>query len=128
MPKKKEKHTLKSTVVYDPIAKRFIQKGHIVHTEKVLQYQLASCKECYKEFPKKRKDQEFCSTLCRMKWHSRKRRGGREPNLSPRICPICGEVFTPTREWSLYDREECRSESRRKKLAESRQAILSKAV
>lgn len=121
MPTKtKEKHTLKNTVVYDPVNKRFTQKGHIVHGKKVLDYPIEKCKNCSEDFPKKRKDQSFCTTPCRLEWHTKKRHNGNRPELLPRECSVCGTIFTPTRPWSDKCSDECRKESRRKKLAESR--------
>lgn len=119
----KKKRTLKNMVVFDPVGKRFIQKSHIVHGRKVLNYPIVKCQNCGNDYPKKRVDQSFCCTPCRLEWHEKKRRDGKEPDLSLRVCPICGETFTPTREWNKYDTDRCRAEARRKKLAESRQAL-----
>jgi len=123
MARKKEKYTLKNLVVYDSVAKRFIQKSHIVHGKKVLSYPIAQCKNCLKDYPKKRVDQSFCNDNCRKDWHKKKYYGNREPNLSPRKCSICSAAFTPTRPWSRYCSEECRAISRQRKLAESRQVV-----
>lgn len=124
MVKIKEKRTLKNMIVFDPIGKRFIQKNHIVHGKKVLDYPIVNCKNCSKEFPKKRKDQSFCSTYCRLEWHTKERSDGREPDLSPRPCLICGKTFTPTREWNKYCSEECRAKSRENKLKEARELTI----
>ena len=118
-----KKHTLKETVVFDPIAKRFIQKEHIVHGAKVLNYPIEKCKNCSEDYPKKRKDQLFCKTSCRMEWHTKKRRNGEEPDLSERKCSICSTIFTPTRVWSDKCSDECRAESRKRKLIKSRYPV-----
>ena len=129
MPTKtRMKHTLSNTVVLDPVTKRFVQKEHIVHGKKVLDYPIAQCKNCSKDYPKKRVDQEFCGALCRIAWHRKNYYKGKEPNLNPRPCVICGTVFIPTRFWSDKCSDECRAKSRREKLAEKRQvAVASKA-
>lgn len=121
--KRKKRYTLKNLVVYDPLSKKFIQKEHIVHGKKVLAYPIEQCKNCSKDYPKKRVDQFFCSQQCRYEWHRKQYYDGKEPDLSPKQCLICSTTFTPTRPWSLYDTEECRAEARRRKLAESRQAV-----
>ena len=120
MPTKtKLKHTLKNTVVYDPVSKRFIQKGHLVHGEKVLKYSEAICDYCSKKYPKKRKDQRFCCTPCRMKWWIKQQHNGEDPNYGEATCPIDGIVFSKTRPWSKYCTEECRAKARKREIAES---------
>lgn len=118
--KKKEKRTLKSTVVFDPISKRFIQKGHIVHGEKVLQYLEAYCEYCSKKYPKKRKDQRFCNDTCRMKWWVRQHHNGEDPNYGVGVCPIDEVVFTKTRPWSKYCSIDCRLEGIKRITANNR--------
>ena len=108
-------------MVFDPITKRFIQKDHIVHGKKVLDYPIAKCKNCSKDYPKKRVDQSFCSTDCRLEWHTKKNRGNGKSSLPLKECVICGTSFPPTRPWSDKCSDECRAESRRRKLKGSRE-------
>lgn len=123
--KAKKKHTLKNMVVFDPISKKFIQKGHIVHGAKVLQYVEAICEYCSSKYPKKRKDQRFCGTPCRMKWWIRQNHNGKDPDYGEAVCPINGIVFKKTRPWSKYCSIDCQVEGIRRQTAESR---LQKAV
>lgn len=119
--KKKERRTLKSMVVYDPITKRFIQKGHIVHGKKVLQYPEGICEYCSSKYPKHRKLQRFCSNTCRMKWWIRHQHNGEDPDYGMTNCLICGNEFQKTRPWSKYCSDNCQAEGRKRLTAESRQ-------
>lgn len=123
MARAKLKHTAKNTIVLDVATGQFIQKEHIVHGKKVLDYPIAQCKNCGEDYPKKRVDQEFCKPSCRKAWHRKQYYDGNEPDLSPRQCLICNTIFTPTRPWSKYDTDECRVEARRRKLEEMRGAV-----
>ena len=116
--KTKEKFTLKNRVVYDPIAKTFVQKGHIVHGEKVISGIIATCLYCGKEFPKKRVEQKFCNSKCRMKWWIKQNHDGKDPDYGMANCLICGKEFQKTRPWSKYCSKECRARSRTSKSAE----------
>lgn len=120
----KERKTLKNTVVYDPLSKTFIQKGHIVHKQKVLSYPMDKCANpsCGKDYPKKRKDQRFCNDKCRYEFFFGKTFS--ETNPEERKCAICDKGFAPTRPWSKYCSPECQEESRIRKLREKRQAVL----
>ncbi len=122
MPTKtKVKHTLKNTVVFDTITKKFIQKGHIVHGAKVLQYPEGICEYCSTKYPKHRKRQRFCSAECRMKWWVRQNHNGEDPDYGMTTCQICGNEFQKTRPWSKYCSAVCQAEGRKKLTAESRQ-------
>lgn len=122
MPTKaKTKHTLKNMVVYDPILKRFIQKDHLVHGEKVLQYEEGICEYCSSKYPKHRKLQRFCNDDCRMKWWIKQQHNGQDPDYGVANCAICGNEFPKTRPWSKYCCDDCQAEARRRLTAESRQ-------
>jgi len=123
---KKDKFTIQNRVVFDPITKSFAQKDHIVRGKKVLSYPPAKCayKPCSKTFPKKRKDQKFCSDICRMKYWIRKQHNGIEPDYGEATCPIDGIVFQKTRPWSKYCCPDCTAEGRRRKLAQARLATI----
>lgn len=120
---KKERKTLKNTVAYDPLTKTFIQKDHVVK-KRILIYPMDKCANpsCGKDYPKKRKDQRFCSMKCRYEFFFGKTFS--ESNPEDRNCVICGGVFTPTRQWSKYCGPECQEESRVRKQREKRQAVL----
>jgi len=120
MAKKKEPLTLKSSVVFDPISKKFTQKDHVVHGNKVIPYQIGVCDYCSNEFPRHRKRQRFCSGSCRMKWWLRKQHNGEDPNYGVEVCPIDGTVFTKTRPWSKYCSLECQAKGRTRINAENR--------
>jgi len=117
--KTKEKHTLKNMVVYDPKSKKFIQKDHLVHGEKVISGVIISCLNCGKEFPKKRVAQKFCSRECRMNWWMKQNHDGKNPDYGKINCAICGKEFQRTRPWSKYCSEQCRAKSRISKPAEA---------
>lgn len=118
----KEKRTLKNTVVFDPITKKFTQKDHVVRGAKVLQYEEGICEypPCSKKYPKHRKKQRFCSTPCRMKWWVRQQHNGKDPDYGEMTCPIDGVVFKKTRPWSKYCSEDCRAEGIKRLTAQSR--------
>ncbi len=121
--KAKEKHTLKNTVVFDPITRKFTQKGHIVHGEKVLQYEEAVCEypPCSKKYPKHRKLQRFCSNICRMKWWIRQQHNGQDPDYGKATCVIDEVVFQKTRPWSKYCSPDCQAEGRKRITAQGRE-------
>lgn len=122
--KTKKKRTLNNMVVLDPVAKHFTQKDHIVYGEKVLEHSFGKCLNCSEDFPKKRIDQVFCSTTCRIEWHDKNVKEREKADLSPRECSICGSIFAPERKWSVYCSEGCRKESKRRKLKEKYHAVL----
>ena len=124
MAKTKIKRTLKNMVVFDPITKKFTQKGHIVHGEKVLRYEEGICEYCSNRYPKHRKKQRFCNSTCRMKWWIRQQHNGQDPDYGVTNCAICGKEFPKTRPWSKYCSEDCRREGIKKITAESRQLKL----
>lgn len=126
--KTKEKHILKNMVVFDPITKKFTQKAHIVHGVKVLQYEEGICEYCGNKYPKHRKKQRFCKTICRMKWWIRQQHDGKDPNYGKATCPIDGVVFQKTRPWSKYCSPNCQAEGRKKLTAESRQEGATESV
>ncbi len=113
----KIKRTVRSTTVYDPITKKFTQKGHIVHGEKLLQYPEGICEYCSKKYPKHRVKQRFCSTPCRMKWWIRQKHNGKDPDYGITNCVICNNKFQKTRPWSKYCSPDCQAKGR-KRLAE----------
>ena len=119
--KAKEKHTLKNTVVFDPITKKFVQKGHIVHGEKVLQYPESICEYCSSKYPKHRKKQRFCCIPCRMKFWIRQHHNGKDPDYGITNCVICCNEFQKTRSWSKYCCIDCQREGIKRITAESRQ-------
>ena len=122
--KAKEKFTLKNRVVLDPITKKFTQKGHIVHGEKLLRYPEGICEYCGNKYPKHRKLQRFCNKGCRMKWWIRQHHNGKDPDYGKTNCAICGKEFQKTRPWSKYCCPDCQAEGRKRLTAESRQQIL----
>jgi len=126
--KTKQKRTLKSTVVYDPITRRFTQKGHIVHGAKVLQYSAGVCEYCSNKYPKHRKKQRFCCPTCRMKWWIRQQHDGHDPNYGKVNCVICGNEFQKTRPWSKYCSIPCQTEGIKRITAEKRQELVSERV
>jgi len=119
--KTKEKFTLKNRVVFDPITKRFTQKGHIVHGVKVLQYEEAICEYCGNKYPKHRKLQRFCNNKCRMKWWIRQQHGGEDPDYGMTNCVICEKEFQKTRPWSKYCSPDCQAEGRKRITAQGRE-------
>lgn len=121
MAKRKEPLTLKSTVVFDPITKKFTQKGHVVRGEKVLRYEEGICEYCLNKYPKHRKKQRFCCTPCRMKWWIRQQHNGKDPDYGMTNCVICGKEFQKTRPWSKYCCTDCQTEGRKRITAENRQ-------
>ena len=108
----KEKRTLRSTVIYDPLAKKFVQKGHIVRGEKVISGAVATCPNCSTEFPKMRIDQRFCCPACHAEWWLKQKHNGENPDYGMANCVICGNEFQKTRPWSKYCTDKCRSKSR----------------
>lgn len=120
MTKRKEPLTLKATVVFDPITKRFTQKGHLVHGDKVLKYPIGFCEYCFHQYPKHRKKQRFCSTSCRMKWWIRQQHNGKDPDYGITDCVICGKEFQKTRSWSKYCSTPCQGIGRKRITAENR--------
>ena len=126
MAKKKEPLTLKNTVTYDTLTKKFTQKGHLVHGDKVLKYPIGICEypPCSKKYPKHRKKQRFCCTPCRMKWWIRQQHDGKDPDYGEAICPIDGVVFKKTRPWSKYCSTPCQDEGRKRITAEARRQEL----
>jgi len=112
-PKTKEKFTLKNTVVYDPILKKFIQKDHLVHGKKLLQYVEGICEYCSEKYPKHRKKQRFCNDKCRMKWWIRQNHNGKDPDYGVTNCVICSKEFQKTRPWSKYCCPDCQAEGRK---------------
>lgn len=116
----KEKRTLKNMVVFDPITKRFTQKGHLVHGAKLLHYEEGVCEYCSNKYPKHRVKQRFCKTVCRMKWWIRQQHNGKDPDYGMTACVICGKEFQKTRPWSKYCSTPCQAEGRKKLTAEKR--------
>lgn len=122
MPTKtKEKFTLKNRVVFDSATKRFTQKNHLVHGEKVLKYPEGICEYCSNKYPKHRKLQRFCNDKCRMKWWIRQNHNGKDPDYGIVNCVICGKEFQKTRPWSKYCSISCQGEGRKRLTTESRQ-------
>jgi len=120
-----------NTIVLDPVTGKLAQMGHIVHGPKVLPYTEAVCEECGRVYGRRREDQRFCSTVCRMKWWRKQRYGGIEPELGVGICVVCSSPFTKTRAWSKCCSEDCRIENRRRQVKEflerKRQAAVAEA-
>ncbi len=125
--KTKVKRTLKNTVVFDPITRRFTQKGHIVHGEKLLQYPEGICEYCSNKYPQHRKKQRFCSSACRMKWWIRQNHDGKDPDYGMVPCVICRNKFQRTRPWSKYCSSDCQAEGRKRLTAQSREQEVSSA-
>lgn len=122
MPTKiKAKRTLKNTVVFDTLTKKFTQKNHLVHGEKVLRYPIGICEYCSNKYSKHRKKQRFCKTSCRMKWWIRQQHNGKDPDYGIANCVICGKEFQKTRSWSKYCCLECQDEARKRMTAKYKQ-------
>lgn len=117
----KTKRTLKNTVVYDPVTKRFIQKDHIVHGDKVLQYPEGICEYCSSKYPKHRILQRFCNKECRNSWWTMQNHDGHDPNYGEMVCVICGRTFPKTRPWSKYCCDDCQKEGIKRIMTEKRQ-------
>ena len=119
--KTKKKFILKNLVVFDPVTRKFTQKGHIVRGEKVLQYPEGICEYCGNKYPKHRVKQRFCNGTCRMKWWIRQQHNGQDPDYGVIGCVICSKEFQKTRPWHKYCSPECQAEGRKRLTAESRQ-------
>lgn len=119
--KTKVKRTLGNMVVFDPITKKFTQKGHLVHGAKLLQYEEGICEYCSNKYPKHRKKQRFCKTACRMKWWIRQQHDGKDPDYGKVACVICGNEFQKTRPWSKYCSPSCQTEGRKRLTAQSKE-------
>jgi len=112
------KFSYKTVTILNPKTKRFETETKVILEDRYAKFPPAMCEYCSKIYPKKRKDQRFCSDICRMKWWIRKQHNGSEQEYGETNCAICGVIFTKTRPWSKYCSEACRNEGRRRALRE----------